>query len=132
MDTDSHARDEEVVNSSFPWPPLNRAPETRHMNFFRTTYDLELCDCTSSSAVAVKVGSPEPSTFHLPRGALSRTSDFFRNALKKEWSHAEHRIVSLPEQDPAIFDIYARWLWSGAEIMIEEHDWKAEFTEFLK
>lgn len=101
------------------------------MRFSRTSYDLRTSDSEAVDTVTVKVGSP-PTTFRLPSESLCSTSDFFRVALKPVWQGSVKRTISLLEVEPAVFDLYARWLTCGAEILTNEDDWKAEYTEYAK
>jgi hypothetical protein len=142
-DPDAHAsakvpNDTEAVTEAddgnpFPWPPTNGPPQRGHMKFFRQTYDLDLCDA-GSTGFKVIVGSSNHSTFYLPLEALCSKSGFFRNALnlKAGWKETVTRTCHLPTIEPAVFDLFARWLYSGAHIMVDEDDWKAEYTEYLK
>jgi len=74
---------------------------------------------------------PDLATFHLPACDLKSTSVFFQRALKPEWLDPSSTI-HLPKVDAKLFDLYARWLASGTEVMTQESDWKAEYTEYLK
>jgi hypothetical protein len=118
---------------TFSWPPANQPPETGYLKFFRTSYDLDISDSASEDTVTVVVGEKSNiSTFRLPKSALRASSEFFARALKPAWSASSARIIHLPDVNVALFHLYARWLASGAEVMTEEDDWKAEYTEYLK
>ncbi|KAF2254535.1 hypothetical protein BU26DRAFT_559213 [Trematosphaeria pertusa] len=120
-------------DAGFPWPPENRVPGPSGLKFFRSSYDLELADPSGKDTVIVKVGAePDASTFCLPAAALLQTSEFFRTKLKPVWFDQESRTVTLADVDPAVFDLYARWLVTGAEILVDEDDWKAAYTEYIK
>lgn len=119
-------------DTKFPWPPKDQSPEKGHMKFFRSSYDLEIATLTREEIVTIVVGDVETSTFCLPKCALQSTSDFFARALKPEWSTCSPRIIRLHDVNAALFDLYARWVASGAEVMIDEDDWKAEYAEYLK
>jgi hypothetical protein len=126
--TEAHAD-----HCTFLWPPANQPPETGHLKFFRTSYDLDISDPASEDTVTVIVGEKSNiSTFCLPKSALRASSEFFARALKPVWSASSDCIIRLPDVDVALFDLYARWLASGAEVMTEEDDWKAEYTGYLK
>jgi hypothetical protein len=101
------------------------------MRFLRSSYDLQLSDLQAIDTVTVKVGAP-PSTFRLSSESFRSTSEFFRNALKSVWHGPQEGTISLPDVEPAVFDLYARWLACGAEILVDEDDWKAEYTEYTK
>ena len=118
-----------------PWtvPPTKRSQASRHLRFHRTSYDLELSDPSSDDTITIKVGrSPNISTFHLSASAMKKTSDYFERALKPEWTHLSTRLIELPDVEPDLFDHYARWLASGAEVMTSEEDWRAEYAEYLR
>jgi hypothetical protein len=116
-----------------PRPHLERYSGKGHMKFFRNSYDLKISDPASEETLTVVVGEDaQTSTVHLPKSLLMATSDFFARALKPEWNGTKKRAIYLPDIDPALFDLYTRWLASGGEIMIDEDDWKAEYAEYLK
>ncbi|CAO2657506.1 Nn.00g036320.m01.CDS01 [Neocucurbitaria sp. VM-36] len=132
-DRSSGAADDTAEEEGFPWPPTNRPPGQTHLRFLRTSYNLEISDPSSRDTIVVKVGSdPTVSTCYIHAEALRGSSDFFKRALKPEWTMTSSRLIHLPDVDPALFDLYARWLGTGAAIMIDEDDWKAEYTEYLR
>jgi hypothetical protein len=124
--------DHDTDTRNFPWPPANQLPAQRKLKFFRTSYDLGISDPASKDTVTVIVGKePNTSTFHLRKSDLEANSEFFARALKPEWCTSSDQVIRLPDVDPALFDLYARWLASGAEVLTDEEDWKAEYTEYL-
>lgn len=64
----------------------------------------------ASPFIMVKVGTP-PTTFHVQQEHLANASDFFANALERDWDKDQQRALELPEQDPATFNIYLNWLF---------------------
>lgn len=128
-----HAEDALTVQAEYHKLYTKTAVHPRPLKFARTSYDLSIPDLLPDDTTTVKVGrSPSDATFLLPTTSLQATSDFFARALKPEWGNTVKRLVELPEVHPALFDHYARWLLSGAEIMIHEDDWNAEFSEYMK
>ena len=124
--------DPDTNTDTFPWPPANQFPGTRKLKFFRTSYDLEISDPASKDTVIVIVGrNANASTFYLPKAALEATSDFFARALKPQWCSPSKQTIHLPDIEPALFGLYARWLASGAQVLTDEKDWKASYTEYL-
>lgn len=75
---------------------------------------------------------PNVSTFYLPATALRTTSEFFARALKCEWTSATRQPIRLPHIDPVLFDLFAQWLTSGAKILTDENNWKAEHREYIQ
>lgn len=51
-------------------------------------------------------------TFYIDEGALKSGGEFFVAALKEEWRKYKAPI-SLPEDDPKAFEVYAQWLYTG-------------------
>jgi hypothetical protein len=44
---------------------------------------------------------------------MTRSSEFFQTAMKKEWQEGQQRIIQLSEVSSAIFEIYIKWLYAG-------------------
>ena len=51
--------------------------------------------------------------FYVDHGALIGQGGFFEAALKKEWKEGQEGLIELPEDDPHVFGIYARWIYTG-------------------
>jgi hypothetical protein len=112
-------------------PPKQRV-NGQHIDFSRAQYDITLSEPSSEETVTVIVGEhPHTATFHLPRAPLRETSEFLKRALRPEWGALSKRTVHLRDTQPVLFDLYARWLISGAEIMVEEHDWRLSYERYL-
>ena len=63
--------------------------------------------------IKVSIGEEEESVF-VQSSILTKSSDFFRAALKGEWLEGQERVVKLPEQE---FDVVAscfHWLYTGS------------------
>jgi hypothetical protein len=41
------------------------------------------------------------------------SSEFFRNALSREWRESKERLVKLPSRQPKAFQLYVQWLYTG-------------------
>lgn len=54
----------------------------------------------------------EEKCFYVHPWALTATSEFFKSALKKEWSKTEERTVDLRDQSPELFNLYVQYLYS--------------------
>ncbi|KAI8939605.1 hypothetical protein NX059_003368 [Plenodomus lindquistii] len=50
--------------------------------------------------------------FHVHKDVLSKTSNFFRAALKKEWTARRKGPIKLSDEDPDLFEMYVQWLYS--------------------
>jgi len=61
--------------------------------------------------VKISVG-PDKAVFYVDHSALVDQKGFFEAALKKEWKEGQERLIELPEDDPHVFGIYARWLYT--------------------
>jgi hypothetical protein len=119
-------------SEGFPWPHKPATDHVGPINFLRTTYGPEQpMKPAYGDTVAVKVSTgPHFATFHLPTSALQSTSELFARALKPEWTHDSTRTINLPEVDVALFDMYAQWLATGAEILINEEDWITGYARY--
>ncbi|KAI5358143.1 Putative SKP1/BTB/POZ domain superfamily protein [Septoria linicola] len=76
-----------------------------------------------------EVGADNPESFLIHEGVAKRASEFVRLALQRDWQEATNRIISLPDDEPDIFEIYQSWLyerkiytpfWLGAEQSADE------------
>jgi hypothetical protein len=105
-------------------PPDHHTKSESHMLVSRTTYDLTISSPTSEDTVTIIAGEdPHTATFHLPKPLLAAKSSFFERALRPEWSNSvSNRTIRLPDIPPALFDMYTRWLASGAAILIYEDE----------
>jgi hypothetical protein len=52
-------------------------------------------------------------TYHVHASFLTRSSEFFQTALKKEWQEGQQRLVNLPLAMPNAFEVYVKWLYTG-------------------
>ena len=55
---------------------------------------------------------------------LIKHSEFFRAALSEPWKEAEERAVTLPCDEPEIFSIFCRFLYTGQIFSIKDGDYK--------
>ncbi|KAL2045017.1 hypothetical protein N7G274_002792 [Stereocaulon virgatum] len=69
---------------------------------------LEGCD-----AVKVIVGTETQKTWSLPKKLLAHVSPFFDAALNGSWVEATSNDISLPEDNPAAFETFVQWIYSG-------------------
>ncbi|KAF1950264.1 hypothetical protein CC80DRAFT_496906 [Byssothecium circinans] len=66
----------------------------------------------SGEAVAVNVGiAPGQKTFNIHKSVVG-SSRFLRAALRPEWAGEGPRSIDLSDEEPEIFGIYAKWLYS--------------------
>lgn len=89
-----------------------------------------------SPVIGVRVGSDAPAQheFSIHQDNLTRNSEFFKTALKEEWSkkrtEGQLMVIEMPDDDPNIFSIYADWLYSGLIYSTTENAGKGNDTEF--
>ena len=75
---------------------------------------LIMCRLSNSAPVATVVGLPDQSTtWYLPKQLLTCHSPFFAAALDGRFAEAYFMIVSLPEDEPAVFGLFVQWLYLG-------------------
>ncbi|KAI4693231.1 uncharacterized protein J4E88_001602 [Alternaria novae-zelandiae] len=55
----------------------------------------------------------EERIFHIHKSVLCKTSAFFQNATKPEWTAPTPRPIDLSDELPEIFHLYVQWLYSG-------------------
>jgi hypothetical protein len=69
------------------------------------------CSFDEEDAVTLHVGPTEHAI--LAHGNfISRRSEFFKAALKKEWAEGQTRIVKLPDEDPQVVTHYLSYTYS--------------------
>ncbi|KAF2500821.1 hypothetical protein BU16DRAFT_523571 [Lophium mytilinum] len=89
-------------------------------------------DILTSPTVEVRVGrDPHTRRWYLPEDLLCQTSAFFRAACKGAFKEAQERLISLPEDEPEIFELFIQWLFSKGYYFTPEplEDLPAETTE---
>jgi hypothetical protein len=52
-------------------------------------------------------------TFYVHEAQLTSSSDFFKNALSREWIEKKTKTVQLPNHQPRDFGAYVDWLYTG-------------------
>ncbi|KAK8166538.1 hypothetical protein IWX90DRAFT_433114 [Phyllosticta citrichinensis] len=73
--------------------------------------------------VKVSVGKGDScKIFNVHETLLCSTSDFFKKALNGHWKESKDRLVSLPEEDPAIFKAYFEWLMLNTLLIGSRHE----------
>ena len=72
------------------------------------TSRLEGCD-----AVKVIVGTETQKTWSLPKKLLAHVSPFFDAALKGSWVEATSNNITLPEDNPVVFETFVHWIYIG-------------------
>ncbi|KAI4927645.1 hypothetical protein J4E85_006157 [Alternaria conjuncta] len=58
-------------------------------------------------------GISDQRIFHVHKSVLCKTSAFFQNATKPEWTGPTPRPTDLSDELPEIFHLYVQWLYSG-------------------
>lgn len=58
--------------------------------------------------------------FLVHKDLVTRHSDFFSAALSKDWKENKTRSVTLEEDDPATFEIFSRFLYSGQIFIVAD------------
>ena len=62
----------------------------------------------------MRVGSEDRwAVWHLPKALLTHCSPFFAAALEGSFFEAESRTVSLPDDNPEVFETFVQWLYIG-------------------
>lgn len=84
----------------------SKSPETPpHFNF------------DGDDAITLHVG-PTEHVLVTHASFLARNSEFFKAALKKEWSEGKTRVIKLPEEQPHVVSHYLRYIY-GERLPIE-------------
>ncbi|KAF2122116.1 hypothetical protein BDV96DRAFT_640181 [Lophiotrema nucula] len=64
--------------------------------------------------ITIVVGEgDEQEEFTIHEALATQRSRFFRNCMKGNWKEAEDRVVKLPKEEPAIFELYVQSLYAG-------------------
>ena len=70
--------------------------------------------------MAVHVGSGDvKKVWHLPEDLVKSKSTFFTAALEVGWAEGVSKIITLPEEDPYIFEWFVVWLYTGYDPITE-------------
>lgn len=70
-----------------------------------------------------------PDIFYIHQEVICSNSKFFSNAMNGKWKESENRIIRLPANQPATFNLYAQWLYTRR---IPPGDSKTPGNEFRK
>jgi hypothetical protein len=91
----------------------NATKETAAKKDSGATEDVQVAtsyDFSAGDAVTLIVG-PEQKHMLVHGTYLTRGSDFFKAALKKEWVEGETRVIKLPEEDPETMAHYMTFVY---------------------
>lgn len=97
-----------------------RTPDTAMIALIEAGDDFETPNLRGD-IVAIHVGNTPETLLHVHSTALSKSSEFFKNALKPEWRTDHTKPIDMSDVDPAIFEGYCGWLYTG-KIMHREND----------
>jgi len=88
--------------------------------------------CRAPAGLAMQLGAEiitlrvengnDSKDFVIHRNVITRRSAFIRDALKGEWKEAQTGIISLPDDDWDIVEMYQQWLYTGCLTPIEDAD----------
>ncbi|KAF2842259.1 hypothetical protein M501DRAFT_1054974 [Patellaria atrata CBS 101060] len=84
-----------------------------------------------SSGVVILVGKRLDSKYLIHESILTKTSLFFRSAMKKEWKEGEEKIVRFNDVSSETFDLYQCWLYTNAVYTSERDPSGTSFYSFL-
>ena len=70
--------------------------------------------------VPIHVGSDPETLLHVHATALSKSSEFFRRALKPEWRTDTTKPIDMSDVDPVIFEAYCGWLYAGKVMHVDD------------
>ncbi|KAF2731071.1 hypothetical protein EJ04DRAFT_418566, partial [Polyplosphaeria fusca] len=74
--------------------------------------------------VIVRVGKdPYQEQFLAHEGTLIKYSEFFKRALSGSWVESDLRIITLPEDDPEIFELFLNYLYTKQLPIQEQKDY---------
>lgn len=65
-------------------------------------------------SVTLRVGKEgETKDFLVHRTVITRRSAYMQQALKGEWKEAVSGVISFPENEPKVLELYQKWLYTG-------------------
>ncbi|KAG7004695.1 hypothetical protein G7Y79_00024g056450 [Physcia stellaris] len=73
------------------------------------------------SIVQLKVG-PKKQLFHIHKGLLCSAAAYFRAALEGGFKEAREQKIQMPEEDPAAFQRFQLWLYTGSLIELSANE----------
>lgn len=92
----------------------NRVYIVLEMSSSRSKAYTDIARRLGTKIITVQVGKPGFTKYFTVHEELVRASSpFFEAALGRDWQEAAERIVNLPDDRPAIFQLYIQWLYSG-------------------
>ncbi|KAI4711382.1 hypothetical protein J4E89_003947 [Alternaria sp. Ai002NY15] len=72
--------------------------------------------------VPIHVGSDPETLMHVHATTLSKSSEFFKNALKQEWRTDSTKPIDMSDVDPFIFEGYCGWLYTGRVVHRNQYE----------
>jgi len=69
--------------------------------------------------VPIHVGNNPETLLHVHATALSKSSKFFKRALKPQWRTDTTKPIDMSDVDPVIFEGYCGWLYTGKVMHLE-------------
>ncbi|TIA10752.1 hypothetical protein D6C83_08507 [Aureobasidium pullulans] len=73
---------------------------------------MELFDALRQPCAEIVVGTPDNSeTFYLHKKLLCDSSSYFKAALNNGFAETTSQKITLDDEDPAVFRIFASWLY---------------------
>jgi hypothetical protein len=83
--------------------------------FYSTATVVHTTDVSSLSGrpIEVFVGLEPPTPFSVHEKLICASSDFFRNAMARDWKESKQRSIHLKDDDADTFELYLHWLYRG-------------------
>jgi len=77
------------------------------------------CSSVDSKPIIVRVGKTKQE-YHVHEKLLRASSEFFNNALKKEWKEGQEAAVDLLDTEPKHFEAWTKFLYTGRVFFQEQ------------
>jgi hypothetical protein len=72
--------------------------------------------------VPIQLGVKKTSLLHIHADILTKSSEFFKNAMKPEWRTNATKPIDMSDVELTVFEGYCKWLYTGKVVCYEKDD----------
>lgn len=86
----------------------------------------------SGRSLEILIGTDPPVPFSVHEKLIRESSDFFDKAMSSDWKESRTHSVSLPDEDPEVFESYLHWIYCKKLPLRCEDPGSAEYLQLAK